>query len=256
MAAVGKLLTSRAYWLTLALFSGSMVAVALYYQYVLGEEPCQACIQVRLWVVGLLILGSSWLACLQKHPFSLQLTPGGGFCSGSGGALLVSVSVGERQGRRQLRIQLGMPDWFAVDRWFPSLFEVRNLCSFTPDMLFGLSMAEALLLTAAGLIVGILCSIIATFSPQAFPHAGVSGQPKAPRGWGPPTESTTGALHVAALAPLVRPLGRRHSGLSAYRTATRSAPATPLQNGGAHPRARWPYCHSNDSRSQTGRSQR
>jgi len=41
-----------------------------------------------------------------------------------------------------------MPDWFAVDQWFPSLFEVRNLCSYTPDMLFGTSMAEGLLLIA------------------------------------------------------------------------------------------------------------
>ena len=63
MPAVGRLLTSRAYWLTLVLFSGSMLAVALYYQYALGEEPCQACIQVRLWVAGLLTLGLL-MACL------------------------------------------------------------------------------------------------------------------------------------------------------------------------------------------------
>jgi disulfide bond formation protein DsbB len=33
----------------------------------------------------------------------------------------------------------------------PWLFEVRNLCSFTPEMLFGLSMAETLM----GLAIGI-----------------------------------------------------------------------------------------------------
>ena len=38
-----------------------------------------------------------------------------------------------------------MPDWFAVDRWFPALFEVRNICSYTPEIAFGISMAEALL---------------------------------------------------------------------------------------------------------------
>ena len=43
-----------------------------------------------------------------------------------------------------------MPDWFAVDRWMPWLFEVRNLCSFTPEMLFGLSMAETLMGLGAG----------------------------------------------------------------------------------------------------------
>ena len=43
------------------------------------------------------------------------------------------------------QFQLGMPDWFAVDRWFPALFEVRNICSYTPEIAFGISMAEALL---------------------------------------------------------------------------------------------------------------
>ena len=49
------------------------------------------------------------------------------------------------------QFQLGMPDWFAVDRWMPWLFEVRNLCSFTPEMLFGVSMAESLMASAMGI---------------------------------------------------------------------------------------------------------
>jgi disulfide bond formation protein DsbB len=37
----------------------------------------------------------------------------------------------------------------------PWLFEVRNLCSFTPEMLFGLSMAESLM------GIGALLSLVA-----------------------------------------------------------------------------------------------
>jgi disulfide bond formation protein DsbB len=44
-----------------------------------------------------------------------------------------------------------MPDWFAVDRWLPWLFEVRNLCSYTPEIALGISMAEALLGIATAL---------------------------------------------------------------------------------------------------------
>jgi disulfide bond formation protein DsbB len=51
-----------------------------------------------------------------------------------------------------------MPDWFAVDRWMPWLFEVRNLCSFTPEMLFGFSMAETLM------AVGVLISVMAAWT--------------------------------------------------------------------------------------------
>jgi disulfide bond formation protein DsbB len=54
--------------------------------------------------------------------------------------------------------QLGMPDWFAVDRWLPWLFEVRNLCSYTPEIALGVSMAEALLgiAVALSLLVGVV----------------------------------------------------------------------------------------------------
>jgi hypothetical protein len=39
----------------------------------------------------------------------------------------------------------------------PWLFEVRNLCSFTPEMLFGLSMSETLMGLAIG--TGLLAAL-------------------------------------------------------------------------------------------------
>jgi disulfide bond formation protein DsbB len=54
----------------------------------------------------------------------------------------------------------GLPAWFALDRWFPAVFEVKDACGYTPELLFGVTMAEALLLfsltltlLAAGLMV-------------------------------------------------------------------------------------------------------
>jgi disulfide bond formation protein DsbB len=85
-------------------------------------------------------------------------------------ALACAVGLGERAwflyqlengiGNGSCEFQLGMPDWFAIDQWLPSLFEVRNLCSFTPEMLFGLSMAEGLLLIAGLLSVVISCALL------------------------------------------------------------------------------------------------
>ena len=40
---------------------------------------------------------------------------------------------------------LGFPPWFALDQWFPFMFEVRNLCGYTPELFAGISMAEGLL---------------------------------------------------------------------------------------------------------------
>lgn len=154
MPSVSNVVSSKRYWLLLATVGMAMLGIALYYQYALGEEPCQVCIQARLWVVALL-LTSVVAACLPNN-WRTRFW-------GNTLALLSAAGLGERawflyrlengQGNGSCEFQLGMPDWFAVDRWFPSLFEVRNLCSFTPDMLFGLSMAEGLLLISGLLIV-------------------------------------------------------------------------------------------------------
>ena len=143
---------SRQYWAGLALVAVAAFAVALYYQYGVGDEPCQVCIHARLWVAALILIGA--VMCWLPLNRGTQLV----------GNLLVVVSgagLGERAwylyqlengiGNGSCQFELGMPDWFAVDRWFPSLFEVRNLCSFTPEMLLGLSMAESLMLFAIGL---------------------------------------------------------------------------------------------------------
>jgi len=145
----------------IAAASLAMLVIALYYQYVLGEEPCQVCIQARLWVFALLLV-SMTLAALPKNRV-LRL-------SGNLLALACALGLGERAwflyqlengiGNGSCEFQLGMPDWFAIDQWFPSLFEVRNLCSFTPEMLFGLSMAEGLLLIAGLLGVFISCALV------------------------------------------------------------------------------------------------
>ena len=144
----------RKYWMLLAVSCIALLAVALYYQYALGDEPCQVCIQARLWVVALLLVSIMGLA-LPQHGFGQWLA--------LALALVSCVGLGERgwflyllengRGDGSCEFQLGMPDWFAVDRWFPDLFEVRNLCSFTPNLPLGLTMAEGLVLAALALAV-------------------------------------------------------------------------------------------------------
>ena len=152
MSTLFQLLQSRWYWLTIALFGIALLGVALYYQYALGDEPCQVCIHARLWVVAFTLIALVMLITPQIKILRIL---------GNGGVLIAGVGLTERarylyrletgmvDGSSQF--QLGMPDWFAVDRWMPWLFEVRNLCSFTPEMLLGLSMAETLM----GLAIGI-----------------------------------------------------------------------------------------------------
>jgi disulfide bond formation protein DsbB len=149
---LSRFLKSRWYWLTLVLFGIALLSVALYYQYALGDEPCQVCIHARLWVVAFTLIA---LIMLITPQITLMRV------AGNLGVLTAAAGLFERArylyrlengiGNGSCQFQLGMPDWFAVDRWMPWLFEVRNLCSFTPEMLLGLSMAETLMAVGAGI---------------------------------------------------------------------------------------------------------
>ena len=81
-------------------------------------------------------------------------------------AFIASAGMGERayylyeienfRGDGSCEFTLGMPSWFAVDQWFPALFEVRNICSYTPEIALGVSMAETLMAIAF-----IVCAFVA-----------------------------------------------------------------------------------------------
>ena len=158
MTTLSRFLRSRWYWLTLVLFGIALLSVALYYQYALGDEPCQVCIHARLWVVAFTLIALIMLITPQITLVRVL---------GNLGVLIAGAGLFERSrylyrlengiGDGSCQFQLGMPDWFAVDRWMPWLFEVRNLCSFTPEMLFGLSMAETLMGLAIG--IGLLAAL-------------------------------------------------------------------------------------------------
>ena len=154
MSSLTNLLQSRWYWAVVAASGFVLLAVALYYQYALGDEPCQVCIHARLWVVAFTLVALIMLVIPQTSLVRVL---------GNLGVLVAGAGLFERArylyrlengiGDGSCQFQLGMPDWFAVDRWMPWLFEVRNLCSFTPEMLFGLSMAETLMALGAGVCV-------------------------------------------------------------------------------------------------------
>jgi len=154
---LSRFLKSRWYWLSLALFGIALLGVALYYQYALGDEPCQVCIHARLWVVAFTLIALIMLITPQIPLLRAM---------GNLGVLIAGAGLYERArylyrlengiGDGSCQFQLGMPDWFAVDRWMPWLFEVRNLCSFTPEMLLGLSMAETLM--GVGAVLSLLAA--------------------------------------------------------------------------------------------------
>ncbi len=136
---------SRWYWLALVALGLSFITVALYYQYVLEQLPCVLCIQVRILMLCItfvafnaFILHGRWSGLL-AHILTVVIA-----------ASLLERSyqlLGTERGFvfRDCGFDLGLPSWLALDSWFPALFRVEASCGYTPELVFGITMAEALM---------------------------------------------------------------------------------------------------------------
>ena len=143
---LSDLAVKRSYWLLLIGFSASMELVALYYQYVLDEWPCVLCIHVRIWLMALIVVSVAAVAV--KKTAIMNLFSHGlvviiilGLLERSW--ILLGVERGTIFGSCDM--DLGLPGWLALDKWFPYIFEVKTACGYTPVLFLNITMAEALM---------------------------------------------------------------------------------------------------------------
>ncbi|MCU7939016.1 MAG: disulfide bond formation protein B [gamma proteobacterium symbiont of Bathyaustriella thionipta] len=141
-----SLSSNKYYWLSLILLGLTFESIALYYQYVLGYLPCVLCIHIRVWVLALITLSilALYFIRLKRGALLMQF-------------LLTIISAGLLERTYQLigveqgfitgscAMDSGLPGYFALDKWFPLVFEVQEPCGYTPEVLFGITMAEALI---------------------------------------------------------------------------------------------------------------
>jgi len=145
-ALIERLERGRGWWGFLLLLGLALEAVALYYQYRLDYGPCVLCIHVRLWVAAWMLLAVGGLL-LSDRPGVRRLLHGLN--------TLVMVILVERSWQLlgvergfiegSCEMDAGLPDWLALDRWWPQVFEPWEPCGYTPELAFGITMAEALL---------------------------------------------------------------------------------------------------------------
>ena len=151
LACIGR---SAYYWLALVLYGVSAEGVALYYQYVREEPPCVLCIQMRLLMLLLVVVA---LLVLSLRRFRLTVPVGHLVVLGI--ALWMCersyVLLGTERGfvEGMCGFDLGLPSWFTPDKWLPALFEVQTSCGYTPQLPFGITMAEALMALSLGLLL-------------------------------------------------------------------------------------------------------
>ena len=145
----------RLYWAGLVVLGLGLEAAALYYQYVLDEWPCVVCIHIRIWILGFILLGIIGLFCVYSIAAVRLL---------HGLSIVVMLGMLERSYEvlaiergwtfGDCDMELGMPAWFALDKWFPAIFEVQTSCGYTPIIFFNITMAEILLVLSILLVIG------------------------------------------------------------------------------------------------------
>ncbi|MEM7565005.1 MAG: disulfide bond formation protein B, partial [Pseudomonadota bacterium] len=161
-----NLAQQRRYWIALIVIGLSLEAAALYYQYVLDEWPCVLCIHIRIWIaafilVSLIALAGHRFVMLTRLMHLLTAVAMAGFLERSWQVL--GVERGWIFG--DCDMDLGMPAWFALDKWLPSVFEVQTSCGYTPLLVMNITMAEVLvLISAVLLLLSLVTSVFSWFT--------------------------------------------------------------------------------------------
>jgi len=150
---IGQFSHRKLYWILLIFFGLSLEGAALYYQYVLDEWPCVLCIHIRIWILGFIVLGV--LALLVGS--NRWITRGLHLINS-----IIMVGLVERSWQTlavergwvfgDCDMESGLPSWFALDKWFPAIFEVQTACGYTPLIIFNITMAEVLMLVSSSLL--------------------------------------------------------------------------------------------------------
>ena len=143
----------KLYLILLIILGLSLEATSLYYQYLLDEWPCVLCIHIRVWISGFIVLavlallvGSNRWLTRGLHLVNTVIMAG--FVERSWQTL--AVERGWVFG--DCDMESGLPSWFALDKWFPAIFEVQTACGYTPLILFNITMAEVLMVVSSSLL--------------------------------------------------------------------------------------------------------
>ena len=142
-------------WLGVITLGLLLEGIALFYQYVLDEWPCMACIQVRVWVLFYIIAGIFGLIVyrndvLRKVAHVLAAIPMAGIVERAW--YLYGVEKGTIIS--SCRWDLGYFDWTQLHKLVPTVFGIEGSCGKTPDLLFGITMAEGLLVVGVVFALG------------------------------------------------------------------------------------------------------
>lgn len=155
---------SRGYWLVYIIGSLALLAAALYFQFVRELPPCLLCIQARLLLSLLIVVSIVGLLSRNNRVVNVIAHLS---------VILVAIALIERSYQllgtergfvfSDCGFDLGLPAWFAVDEWLPWLYRVETTCGYTPEIIFSITMAEALMLMSVVMLLFSVLVALASF---------------------------------------------------------------------------------------------
>lgn len=159
---LGRINRHWLYWLAIAALGLAMEGVALYYQYGLNYGPCILCVQVRAWVLGIVLVALAGVFVRRQrlpnaiaHALMLALAVGLSMTSWE------TLSVERGWAEASCEMQAEFPPWLPLHQWLPQAFEAWELCGYTPELAFGVTMAEGLVGLGAAAVLLLALQLLA-----------------------------------------------------------------------------------------------
>ncbi|WDE13904.1 disulfide bond formation protein DsbB [Thalassomonas haliotis] len=152
MKTISDLVDKATPWKLLALSALALELVALYFQYIMGLEPCIMCIYQRVAIWGIFFAG---VAGSLGHKFFITRFIAFAFWGiGAIWGLLIAMEHVEMQSASSSLFFTcdyvpNFPSWAPLHQWLPWLFEATGDCGEISWSLLGYSMPQWMIVTYA-----------------------------------------------------------------------------------------------------------
>ena len=166
MLSIGQWPTKPFAWLLLFLGGAALLGAALYFQAVLGLEPCVKCVYQRMAVVGIAL---SAIVGLIGSGFALLRWAGLlGWLYSSFEGLRIAYDHWDLQTSKNAFFAVcesapDFPEWAPLHEWLPGLFAAPGLCGDIDWQWFGMGMPGWMTFIFGGLLVIAVIVTIAHF---------------------------------------------------------------------------------------------
>lgn len=130
-------------WLLLAVSALGLEGAALYFQYIMGLDPCVLCVYERTAVAGIFVAGLVGAIAPGVLPLRWAALALWG-ASAAWGLLTALKHVGIQIGELDLTCSYlaDFPAWAPLDQWWPEVFQPTGFCEEVQWVFLGLSMPQ------------------------------------------------------------------------------------------------------------------